>query len=193
MDLKLTLEEDIRRCAAVMRDGGVVLYPTDTVWGIGCDATSSEAVKKVFAIKRRSDAKALITLVDGEAMLERYVEEVPEVAYQLLECALSPITIVYDRGKGVAPELLGEDGSIGIRVTSEIYSNRLCKELRKPLVSTSANISGQPAPGIFRDISGEILDSVDYVACYRRNDTSPSRPSSVIKLSVSGEIRILRR
>lgn len=193
MDLKLTLEEDIRRCAAVMRDGGVVLYPTDTVWGIGCDATSSEAVKKVFAIKRRSDAKALITLVDGEAMLERYVEEVPEVAYQLLGCAVSPITIVYDRGRGVAPELLGEDGSIGIRVTSEIYSNRLCKEFRKPLVSTSANISGQPAPGIFRDISREILDSVDYVACYRRNDTSPSRPSSVIKLSVSGEIKILRR
>lgn len=193
MSARVSLDEDIRAAVDVMRRGGLVLYPTDTVWGIGCDATNDEAVRKVFALKRRADAKALITLVSDVAMLERYVDEVPEVAYQLIDCAVSPITIVYDRGVGVAPSLLASDGSIGIRVTSEIYSRSLCRAMRRPVVSTSANISGVVTPQCFASIAPEIIDGVDYVAAYRRDDTSPSVPSSVIKISRGGVFTILRK
>ena len=193
MSAKASFEEDIRAAVDVMRRGGLILYPTDTVWGIGCDATNAEAVRKVFDLKRRADAKALITLVSDEAMLERYVEEVPEVAYQLIECAVSPVTIVYDHGVGVAPSLLDPDGSIGIRVTSERYSRALCRALRRPVVSTSANISGVATPQCFARIASEIIDGVDYVAEYRRDDNSPASPSSVIKISRGGLFTILRK
>lgn len=193
MDQLLTLEEDIRQAVETMRKGGIILYPTDTVWGIGCDASRSDAVRKVFELKRRADAKAMITLVSDLAMLERYVDEVPEVAYQLVECAVDPTTVVYDHGVGVAPELLAPDGSIGIRLTSEAYSRGLCRALRRPVVSTSANISGSPTPQWFGEIADEILSGVDYVASYRRNDREERRPSSVIKLSADGTVRILRK
>lgn len=183
---------DINRACDVMRRGGVVLYPTDTVWGIGCDATDPEAVRRVFEIKQRSDAKALITLVDSVAMLERYVDEVPEVAYQLLDVADKPLTIVYDHGIGLAPELLASDGSVGIRLTTERYSSGLCRRMRKPVVSTSANISGNATPANFSEIDPAIIAAVDYVAEYRRDDMSGAKPSSVMKLSADGTFKILR-
>lgn len=175
-----------------MRRGGIVLYPTDTVWGIGCDATNSEAVRKVYDIKRRADNKAMIVLVPTVDDAAFYVEDFPEVAEQLIEYSEKPITIVYDKGIRMAPELLGEDGTVGIRVTKEAFSNALCRALRKPLVSTSANISGQPSPAVFPEISQEIIDAVDYVVDYRRDDLTRSQPSTVMRLGSGGEFRILR-
>lgn len=185
------LKEEIARALEIVRKGGIILYPTDTVWGIGCDATNTKAVERVYEIKKRQDSKALITLVDSEAMLERYVEEVPEVAYQLMEAAVRPLTIVYDKGINLSPKLLADDGSIGIRVSNEDFSNGLVKAMRKPLVSTSANISGEPTPASFGDISAEIRDAVDYVVDYGRTRNG-SVPSNVIKLSASGEVKIIR-
>lgn len=186
------INEDVRLAVEILRKGGVILYPTDTIWGIGCDATNSEAVRRIFEIKHRADSKALITLVNSESMLERYVANVPEVAWQLIEAAVHPLTIVYDHAVGVAPELLANDGSIGVRLTHEKYSASLCQALHRPIVSTSANISGDEAPKIFGDISDEIIDAVNYVATYRRDDTSVTSPSNVIKLSDNGVVKILR-
>lgn len=183
---------DLAQAIDVLRRGGIILYPTDTVWGIGCDATNPDAVKRIYELKRRTDSKAMIVLVDSPAMLERHVEEMPDVAWQLIEVAVNPTTIVYDRGIGIAPGLLAPDGSVGIRVTSEEFSAMLCRGLRRPLVSTSANISGSPTPQFFKDIDSEIVNGVDYVVTYRRDDNTPHRPSSVIKLSNSGEVKILR-
>lgn len=188
----MSLHEEITNACNVLRKGGVILYPTDTVWGIGCDATNSAAVRRIFDIKHRADHKALITLLPSAEEVEKYVGNMPEVAFQLIEYADRPLTIVYDKGVGLAPELLGPDGSVGIRVTSEPFSQGLCRKLRRPLVSTSANISGQPAPAVVPEIPQEILDAVDYVVDYRRDDLSRSLPSTVMKLSDSGEFRILR-
>lgn len=185
-------QSDLAQALEVMRKGGIILYPTDTVWGIGCDATNSEAVMRIYNLKRRTDSKAMIVLVDSPAMLERHVDEMPEVAWQLIDVAVNPTTIVYDRGTGLAPELLAPDGSVGIRVTAEKFSSMLCRGLRRPLVSTSANISGSPTPQSFDEIDDEIIRGVDYVVGYRRDDNTPRRPSSVIKLSNSGEVKILR-
>lgn len=187
-----TLKNEVRRAAEVVRRGGVILYPTDTVWGIGCDATNPEAVSKVFAIKRRDDHKALITLVASVDDVAFYVDEMPQVAEQLIEYSEKPITIVYDRGVRLAPNLLGEDGSVGIRVTKEAFSNALCRYLRKPLVSTSANISGEPSPAVFPEISPEIISAVDYVVNYRRDDLTRRAASTVMRLGNGGEFKILR-
>lgn len=187
-----TYKEDIGQAVEVLKRGGVILYPTDTVWGIGCDATNSAAVRRVYDIKRRDDSKALITLVGSVAALERVVDKVPDVGYELLDAAVDPITIVYDKGVGVAPELLASDGSIGVRVTSETFSRQLCDALRRPLVSTSANVSGCPSPVFFNEISPEIIAAVDYVCTSRRDDTTPRRPSCVIRLSENGMFKILR-
>lgn len=184
---------DIAAAVAVLKRGGVILYPTDTVWGIGCDATNSEAVKKVFQIKGRPDSKALITLVGSEAQLERTVQDVPEVAWQLIEASDRPVTIVYDHGVGVAPELLASDGSIGVRLTQESFSRSLCQRLNRPLVSTSANKSGEPSPATFSEISPEILEAVDYVCLSRRDEDGPAQPSMVIKISEGGLFKILRK
>lgn len=187
---------DIRAAVEVLRRGGVILYPTDTVWGIGCDATDSAAVRRVFDIKRRADAKALITLVGSIAQLERTVEGIPEVAYQLIEFSEKPVSIVYDRPAPmarIAPELLAQDGTLGVRVTAEEFSSALCAAFRKPLVSTSANISGEPAAACFDEISQEIVDAVDYVCTSRRDDCGRRAvPSSVIRLSEDGLFKILR-
>lgn len=187
-----TIDEDIKLACETLRKGGVILYPTDTVWGIGCDATQSSAVKRVFEIKRRADNKALIVMLGNEHQLEQYVNDVPEIAYDLIDAAVKPLTIVYDRGCNLAPELLGEDGSVGIRITKEKFSNRLCQVFRKPIVSTSANISGEPTPIFFKEISEDIKNSVDYIVETRRNDNNPNSPSSVIKLEVGGIIKIIR-
>ena len=184
--------EDISKAVEVMNKGGVVLYPTDTIWGIGCDATNEEAVKRVFEIKRRNDAKALITLIDSEAKLEAYVSEVPEVAWQLIEVAERPLTIIYDGARNIAPNLLAEDGSVGIRITREEFSRNLCMRMRRPIVSTSANISGEPSPKNFSDISPEILAAVDYVCTSRREESQNPPASNIIKLGVGGEVKVIR-
>ncbi len=185
--------EDIRQAVTILRKGGVILYPTDTIWGIGCDACNSNAVKRVFEIKKRAEAKALITLVDSLSALDRIVDEVPEVAEQLIEAAVDPITIVYDQGINVAPELLAEDGSIGVRLTREQFSAQLCKTFGKPIVSTSANISGTESPKNFNEISKEIIDSVDYVCTSRRDEKITPKASSVIKISANGVFKFIRK
>lgn len=185
--------EDIARAVEVLRRGGVIAYPTDTVWGLGCDARDGAAVRRIFDIKRRSEAKALITLVDSIAMLERTVECVPEAAEMLIEAAVEPTTIVYDHGCGVASELLAGDGSIGVRLTRDPFAAALCRGLRGPLVSTSANISGSPTPMCFAEIAPEILASVDYVCSSRRGEGPAAKASAVIKISDNGVFKILRK
>lgn len=184
--------KDIQAAVDTLRKGGVIVYPTDTVWGIGCDATDSAAVRRIFEIKHRADSKALITLLGSVSELERWIDDVPEVAFELIEASVRPVTIVYDRPHGFAPELLAEDGSAAVRVTTEEWSAALCRLFRKPIVSTSANISGAAAPACFNDISSEILDSADYVATSRRDEAPEAKPSSVIKLGHGGLIRIIR-
>lgn len=176
-----------------MKQGGVILYPTDSVWGIGCDATNAEAVAKVYKIKKRDDSKALICLVDSDARLQRYVRNVPNVAWDILDIATKPTTIILDGAINLAPNLIAEDGSIALRITKEPFSHELCYRFQKPLVSTSANISGEPPAANYNDISQELLDAVDYVCFSRRQEHKPHTPSSIIKLKEDGEVTIIRK
>lgn len=186
-------QEDIKNAIEVMKQGGVILYPTDTVWGIGCDATNAEAVAKVYKIKKRDDSKALICLVDSDARLQRYVRNVPNVAWDILDIATKPTTIILDGAINLAPNLIAEDGSIALRITKEPFSHELCYRFQKPLVSTSANISGEPPAANYNDISQELLDAVDYVCFSRRQEHKPHMPSSIIKLKEDGEVTIIRK
>ena len=188
----MKIEEDVKKAVEVLRNGGVILYPTDTVWGIGCDATNEEAVRKVYEIKHRDDSKAMICLVDSEVRLQRYVRNVPEVAWDLIELSERPTTVILDGATGLAPNLIAEDGSIAVRVTKETFSKELCYRFQKPLVSTSANISGEPAAQNYCDISEEILNAVDYVCLTRRQEHEPHRPSAIIKIAMNGEVKIIR-
>ncbi len=176
-----------------MRQGGVILYPTDTVWGIGCDATNAEAVGKIYKIKQRDDSKAMICLVDSDARLQRYVRNVPNVAWELLDCAVKPTTVILDGAINLAENLIAEDGSIALRITQEPFSKELCYRFQKAVVSTSVNISGQPAAQNYRDIPQELLDAADYVCWSRRQEHKPHTPSSIIKLKEDGEITIIRK
>lgn len=186
-------QEDIRKAIDVMRRGGIILYPTDTIWGIGCDATNAEAVSKVYQIKQRADAKALITLVDSEAKVEAYVQDVPSMAWDLIDNSQKPLTIIYDHPRYLAPNLLAPDGSAAIRITREPFSQQLCLQFRRPIVSTSANISGQSSPQTFADISDEIRQAVDYICTSRQQERQPAQPSSIIKLSEGNVIKIIRK
>ena len=178
----MTQEEDIKNAVKVLREGGVILYPTDTVWGIGCDATNAKAVAKVYDIKHRDDSKALICLVDSDARLQRYVRNVPAVAWELLDAAIKPTTVILDDATNLASNLIAEDGSIALRITREAFSHELCYRFQKAIVSTSANISGEPAAQNYRDISEEIINCVDYVCWARRQEHKPHPPSSLIRL-----------
>lgn len=191
----MTQEQDIKNAIEVMRKGGVILYPTDTVWGIGCDATNAEAVKRVYQIKQRDDSKALICLVDSDARLQRYVRNVPDVAWQLIDCMDQdkPTTLILDGAVNLAPNLIAEDGSIGIRITHESFSHELCYRFQKAIVSTSANISGEPAAQNYRDIDPRILEQVDYVCWTRRQEHKPHTPSCIIRLRQDGEVTIIRK
>lgn len=184
--------KDISDALHCLRKGGIILYPTDTIWGIGCDASDSKAVKRIFQLKKRADSKSMLTLVHNEKEIEKIITDIPDVALQLVEAAVNPITIIYDNANGVAPELISGDGSLGIRVTNERFSNELCRKLNRPLVSTSANISGEKAPSFFNEISDYIKHSVDYIVKYRREDTSPKKPSNIIKISKDGSFKIIR-
>ncbi len=193
----MTREEDIKNAVEVLRKGGVILYPTDTVWGIGCDATNEEAVKRVYEIKQRDDSKALICLVDSDARLQRYVRNVPDVAWQLIDSLkdgdAKPTTLILDGAINLASNLIAEDGSIGMRITQEAFSKELCYRFQKALVSTSANISGEPAAQNYCDIDPRIIESVDYVCWSRRQEHKPHNPSSIIRLKENGEVTIIRK
>jgi len=191
--MEKTLQEEIRKAVEVLRQGGTILYPTDTVWGIGCDATNEEAVRKVYEIKRRTDSKALLVLVDSASKIPSYVDEVPDMAWQLIEITEKPLTIIYPEAKSLAANLVAADHSIGIRVTRELFSKTLCEQFRKPIVSTSANISGKPTPSNFSQIDEEIKLAVDYVVNWRQDEKSEPQPSSIIKLDKGNVIQIIRQ
>ena len=192
----MTREEDIKKAVETMRKGGVILYPTDTVWGIGCDATNVDAVKRVYAIKQRDDSKALICLVDSDARMQRYFRNVPDVAWQLIDSLAEggkPTTLILDGAINLAENLIAEDGSVGIRITNEPFSKELCYRFQKAIVSTSANISGEPAAQNYCDIDPRIIEAVDYVCWSRRQEHKPHTPSSIIKLKENGEVEIIRK
>lgn len=186
-------KEDIDNAIKVLRRGGIIIYPTDTIWGIGCDATNPDAVAAVYKLKKRSDTKSMLVLVDSPETLFRYCESVPDVALQLSELSERPCTLVLDGAMNLAPNLIASDGSIGMRVTRDDFSRDLCRTFKRPIVSTSANISGEPSPSFFREISPEVTAMADYVVKWRRDDTTPARPSSVIKIAADGEFKILRK
>ena len=184
--------EEISNALSVLKRGGIILYPTDTVWGIGCDATNADAIDRIYELKKRSETKAMICLVSDFKMLNQYVEEVPEVAYDILKYAAKPTTIVYDKPIRIAENLVGDDDTLGIRVTKDDFCNRLIRKLKKPLVSTSANISGEKTPENFAQISPSILKGVDYVVNLQQSQ-KPSKPSAIIKLSNDGKVKVIRK
>lgn len=186
------MEEDLKRAVAIMKKGGIILYPTDTIWGIGCDATNSDAVKKIYSLKKRAENKAMLVLVSSMDDVEKYVEKIPDMAFSLNDLSEKPVTIIYDNAIGLAPELLGDNNSVGIRVSRDVFTQRLCQQLRRPIVSTSANIAGMPSPSFFNEISEDIKNAVDYVVSYRQEDCTPRQPSSIIKLSTDNVIKIIR-
>ena len=195
-------KEDLQEALRVLREGGVIVYPTDTVWGIGCDATNAEAVKKIYALKQREDSKSMLVLLDSPAILNYYIADIPDSAWALLEVAdtdgneendeVKPLTIIYPNARNLAPNLVAEDGSIGIRITGEPFSKALCEQLRHPIVSTSANISGHPTAHFYHEIEEAILNGADYVCQFRRNDDCPHEPSSIIKINNDGSFKIIR-
>ena len=187
------IAEDIKTAVQTLRKGGLILYPTDTIWGIGCDASNEDAVRRIFQLKQREDSKAMICLVDNANRMQRYLRQVPDVAWDLVEFAKKPLTLILDGAVNLAPSLIAEDGSVGIRVTRENISHELCYRYERAIVSTSANISGAPSPSCFAEISDEIKNGVDYIMLSRQNDLSKGRPSQIIKLGLDGQIQIIRK
>ena len=187
------MEEEIRKALEVLRAGGTILYPTDTIWGIGCDATSENFVEKIFAIKKRQESKSLIVLVSDDGMLNRFVKNIPAMAWDLMDVTDNPLTIIYDEGRGLAKNIFAEDGSIGVRKVSDEFCQRLIHKFGKPIVSTSANITGEAAPQKFSEIKEEIKQAVDYVVTWRQDEWQNAKPSSIIKLKENGEIKIIRK
>jgi L-threonylcarbamoyladenylate synthase len=186
------MEEEIKKALEVLWNGGVILYPTDTIWGIGCDATNEEAVKRIYQIKEREDSKSMLVLLDSANKIPSYIEEMPEIAWDLIEVADKPLTIIYPGAKNLAKNLIPPEMTIGIRITNEDFTKRLIQRFKRPIVSTSANISGQQSPTNFSDINEEITKRVDYVVNYRQDEKKKSAPSGIIQLGVGGQIRVLR-
>ena len=180
------------QCLKVLSSGGLILYPTDTVWGIGCDATNAEAVKRVYQLKQRDDSKALIVLIDSADHLDHYVVSVPDIARELVDVAVKPLTIIYEGAYNMAANVLGDQDSVGIRIPNDEFCHRLCERFGKPIVSTSANVSGQPTAKTFADIDPAIVNGVDYAVNYRRSDTSSHAPSNIILLGRDGTFKIIR-
>ena len=185
------MQQEIKTCLEVLNNGGLILYPTDTVWGIGCDATNPEAIKKVYQLKQREDSKSLICLAADDRMLKKYVKEVPQVAIDIIEIADKPTTIIYDEAQNLAQNLIADDGSIAFRIPDDDFCYWLLRKFNKPIVSTSANISGEPTPNSFKEISAPILKGVDYVVNLQR-DKICKNPSSIIKLSNNGVVKVIR-
>jgi L-threonylcarbamoyladenylate synthase len=189
----MMFDEDIQNALKTLKEGGVILYPTDTIWGLGCDATNDEAVEKIYRIKSRNDNKSFVVLVDSLAMLERYVKDIPKIACELIEASDTPLTIIYPNAKNLSPSIIAEDGTVGIRVCLDEFCNVLIRKFRKPIVSTSANISGEPYPSHFMEITEKILQVVDYAVEYKREDLQKHRVSPIIKIEINGEIKIIRK
>ncbi len=187
------MHNDIKKAVEVLKSGGVILYPTDTIWGIGCDATNPEAVARIYQIKKREDSKSMLVLMENPALLERYVNDVPEIAWDLVEISTTPLTVIYPGAKNLANNLIADDGSIGIRFTKEEFTTKLLQRFRRPIVSTSANISGQKSPAFFDEISEDIKNQVDYIVEYRQDDINPAQPSGIMKLWPGGRIDIIRK
>lgn len=187
------LRDEVNKALEVLKAGGLILYPTDTIWGIGCDATNAEAVDKVFQLKGRSAEKSLIVLLDSDNKLQAYVKEVPEIAYDLIEFAENPLTIIYSNAKNLAANAVAADGSIGIRIVKHEFCSQLLQRFRKPIISTSANLSGEPSPVSFIDISPEIKSGVDYVVNWEQNVVSNSKPSTIMKLEPGGKFSFIRK
>ena len=185
--------EDISVAVAMLKNNDVILYPTDTIWGLGCDATNDEAVEKIFNIKERDESKSLIILVNSEQMLERYVDNIPDIAFELVSVAERPLTIIYPKGKNLAKGVCAADGSVGIRICCDEFCNQLLTQFQKPLVSTSANFSGKPSPEFFGDIEPELISIVDYSVKFRQHDRQKNTPSSIIKLNADGTITVIRK
>ena len=186
-------ETDVKQAVETLRAGGVILYPTDTIWGIGCDASNPEAIERLYQLKGRTTEKSLIILLENDNQLQSYVHEVPEVAYSLIEYAENPLTIVYDGAKNLPENLLASDKSVGIRIVKHPFCERLIRRLRKPVVSTSANLSGQPSPQHFHDIDPVIQEGVDYIVEFGQHDRSVRPPSTIMKLGADGKFSFLRR
>lgn len=186
------MRDDIQNAVNTLKRGGIILYPTDTVWGIGCDATNADAIEKVYALKKRAESKAMICLVSNFKMLNQYVEEVPEVAYDILKYAVKPTTIIYDQPIRVAENLVAKDNTLAIRVPKDPFCSKLLKTFKKPIVSTSANISGQKTPKSFKDIAPEIKENVDYIVNLHRHEKN-GKPSTIIKLSNDGKVEVIRK
>jgi L-threonylcarbamoyladenylate synthase len=185
--------DDINESLTALRKGGIILYPTDTIWGIGCDATNALAVERIFKIKSRDENKSLLVLVNGTYMLERYVVEIPEIANELNEVSDTPLTIIYPSGKNLAPGVCGSDGSVGIRICHDEFCNELITRFKKPIISTSANFSGDRSPENFAAIGKAIFDAVDFVVKYRRDDYTKQAPSPIIKVEINGTFKIIRK
>jgi len=187
------LKDEVAKALKVVQEGGIILYPTDTIWGIGCDATNTEAVKKIYALKQRDEAKSMIILLDIDNKLQSYIGQVPDIAYDLMEYAENPLTLVMPGAKNLSPALINQDGSIAVRVVKHDFCQQLIQRLRKPLVSTSANISGQAPPKNFGDISPEIIAGVDYVVDLEQHDLTAKKPSTIMRLEADGRFEFIRR
>lgn len=187
------MKQEIRRCIEVLRRGGTILYPTDTIWGIGCDATNFRAVQKIYKIKKRMESKSLIVIVDREDMLVQYVESVPEIAFDLIRNVTTPLTIIYPKAKNLAKNIVAHDGSIGIRMIRNEFCYKLIRMFGRPIASTSANLAGRPAPLFFKKISDEIIRQVDYTVNIEREAVREIKPSTIIRLKDDGEFEIIRK
>ena len=189
----MSMKTDINKASQVIFEGGVVLYPTDTIWGIGCDATNEEAVDKIYKIKGRDSSKSMIVLVDDIGRIPSYVREMPDVAWDLIELSTSPLTVMFPGAKNLAPNVVAEDESVGIRVVQDEFCQKLIQKVKKPIVSTSANISNKRSPNNFSDISREIIQQMDYVVSYRQNEKRRYvKPSGIIKVGMGGEVEVIR-
>lgn len=187
------MKAEIEKTCEILRNGGVILYPTDTVWGIGCDATNQKAIQRIYGIKERDDKKSMLVLMDNEVRLSAYISDIPEIAFELIEVSENPLTIIYPGARNLPENIIADDGSIGIRITSDPFCQKLIRRLGRPIVSTSANISGEPSPAVFPDISELIINRVDHVVQWRQDDLKRSKPSSIIKIDSRGYIEIIRK
>lgn len=186
------LKTEVHNAFEVIQNGGIILYPTDTVWGIGCDATNSEAVQKVFRLKKRIESKSMIALVSGDRMLYQIFNEIPENAFQIWDLSEKPTTLILDNPKNIAKEIIAEDNSVGIRIVKEPFCFNLMERMKKPLVSTSANLSGDPTPKSFSEINPEVIKGVDYVVNLHQ-DKKMDKPSTIIKLTLDNRVTIIRK
>lgn len=192
MESSNNFTQDLSKCLETLKNGGVILYPTDTIWGLGCDATNEKAVERIYNIKKRNDQKSMLVLLDNPNKIPSYINEIPEIAWDLIELTEKPLTIIYSNAKNLAKNLIAQDGSVGIRISEDEFNQKLIQRFKKPIVSTSANISGEKSPQNFSEISQEIINSVDYIVEWKQNDLTQMLPSSIIKLGIGGEVQIIR-